>query len=293
MEKIKFCTVTVSFWLSFIVYSQVGIGTSTPNAILDVKSSDSGILLPRISNSNDITNPQEGMVYYDSANKLFTFYDGTAWRYINFSDQDEKHDRNSGQVKINGYDNGSGVEKITFTNFGGNPDNNGDFTLVPIVFDTDEALDEITAGELVLSESPLTTWPANLSSSLTDSQRQETIYDFINDTFLENPILGQVSIWRIILSFEKTSKASTETGVIFRLYNPSPDSAFDERKLVHISPEHIKGRLTFNLITIADQLSVPGQGNTNAQGYRFEIGADDVLSILAVESITRISLQYQ
>ncbi|APD07017.1 hypothetical protein UJ101_01501 [Flavobacteriaceae bacterium UJ101] len=291
MKTKKHFIIIISFWLSYTIYSQIGIGTSDPKAILDVQSTNSGILLPRISNTSNITSPQEGMIYYDSTNKLFSFYDGTQWQYLNFSSQIEQHDRNSGQVKINGYDNGSGTTKITFTNIGGNPDSNGDFTLIPIVLDTDESLDEITPGELVISGSPTTTWPKNLDSSLTNNQLQETIYDFDNDTFLENPVPGQVTIWRIILSFTKSSAA---TGIIFRLYNPSPDSSFDERKLIHISPEHIKGNLVFNIITIGDQLSIPSPiGNNNAKGYRFEIGADDMMDSITLESITRISMQYQ
>lgn len=273
-----------------LCYAQVGIGTNTPKAILDIESNNSGVLLPRITSVENITSPQEGMIYYDSTNKAFTYYDGIEWHYINFSTQPFAHNRNSGQVKINGYNNdGSGSQKISFKNIGGNPDSEGNFSLDPIILDTDESEDKVTAGELLISSSPTTSWPDNLSSELTNEQLQETVYDFENDTFLENPVFGQVTIWRIILSYKKVSGA---TGLLFRLYNPNPDSSFDEEKLIHISPEHTKGNLTFNVVTIGDELSIPNESNPNSKGYRFEIGADDPMKEIVIESITRISLQY-
>ncbi|AUP81361.1 hypothetical protein C1H87_22625 [Flavivirga eckloniae] len=56
-----------------MTYAQVGIGTVTPNnsAILDVDSSDKGLLPPRMTNvqKNNIINPATGLMVYDTTNK--------------------------------------------------------------------------------------------------------------------------------------------------------------------------------------------------------------------------------
>ena len=72
--------------------------------------------------------------------------------------------------------------------------------------------------------------------------------------------------------------------------NPNPDSNFDQRQLTHISPEHASGTIVFNIVSIGDDKSIPGFGNPNANGYIIEIGADDPLISVTVDSITRISV---
>jgi hypothetical protein len=57
---------------------KIGIGTTTPNAnaILDVNSSTSGVLLPMAA-----TDPLgvEGMIYYNTTSDLVKLYNGTSW----------------------------------------------------------------------------------------------------------------------------------------------------------------------------------------------------------------------
>lgn len=52
------------------VFSQVGIGTTTPDAssILDIESTDKGILVPRLTSAqiNAITNPANGLLVYNT-----------------------------------------------------------------------------------------------------------------------------------------------------------------------------------------------------------------------------------
>jgi len=75
------------------VYSQVGIGTDAPNksSILDVTSTDKGVLLPRVAltsatDQTTISNPAIGLLVYNTgSNTNFTtsgymFWDGTAWK---------------------------------------------------------------------------------------------------------------------------------------------------------------------------------------------------------------------
>ncbi len=75
------------FCFSAVMYShaQVAINTDSstadPSAILDLKSSDKGLLLPRMKDisTNPIANPKAGLLVYDSATKATWIYDGTSW----------------------------------------------------------------------------------------------------------------------------------------------------------------------------------------------------------------------
>lgn len=69
---------------SFTLTAQVGIGTTTPNAsaALDITSTNSGILIPRMTQAqkNAITSPATGLLIYQTdATAGFYFYNGTIW----------------------------------------------------------------------------------------------------------------------------------------------------------------------------------------------------------------------
>ena len=77
--------------LSQIAIAQVGIGTITPNssAALDITSTDSGILIPRMSESqkNMISSPVTGlMIYQTDAIEGFWYYDGSIWKALDKTD---------------------------------------------------------------------------------------------------------------------------------------------------------------------------------------------------------------
>jgi hypothetical protein len=58
--------------------------TANTSALLDVKSSTKGILIPRLSTSQrtSISSPAEGLLVYDSTANSFWLFDGTAWQEI-------------------------------------------------------------------------------------------------------------------------------------------------------------------------------------------------------------------
>ncbi|MFD0964580.1 hypothetical protein [Pseudofulvibacter geojedonensis] len=81
----------ILFSFSTIIYSQVGIGTTTPNndAALDISSLNRGLLLPRVpltstTNSTPMNNHVMGMVVYNTNNSQdltpgVYYNDGTKW----------------------------------------------------------------------------------------------------------------------------------------------------------------------------------------------------------------------
>ena len=77
-----------SLFLSAIIYctgftQNVGVGINTPNASakLDVTSTSSGILIPRMTSAQRtaIATPAQGLLVYDTNTNSFWFYNASAW----------------------------------------------------------------------------------------------------------------------------------------------------------------------------------------------------------------------
>ena len=94
-------------------FSQVGIGTTTPDAssILDVKSTDKGVLVPRLTTlqRNSITNPAKGLLVFNTTLNLFEYNSGTpatpSWIAINTDPTIVSTD--SGNILTSGSDSGA------------------------------------------------------------------------------------------------------------------------------------------------------------------------------------------
>ena len=81
MKKLFFLLLTVITCES-ITAQNVGIGTTTPNsnALLEINSSNKGILIPRTSTTTRITIPAvKGLLVYDTTTSSFWFNDGSNW----------------------------------------------------------------------------------------------------------------------------------------------------------------------------------------------------------------------
>ncbi len=63
------------------VTGQTGIGTTTPDAssILDLTSTNKGLLLPRVANTAAISSPVNGLLIYDISSNCFKGYQNGAW----------------------------------------------------------------------------------------------------------------------------------------------------------------------------------------------------------------------
>lgn len=88
LRSVAFLT---SIFIISPVHAQVGIGTTTPNgsAVLDLSSSNKGVLIPRLTTAqrNAISNPATGLLLFDTDKGSVMFFDGTAWRTLSFADE--------------------------------------------------------------------------------------------------------------------------------------------------------------------------------------------------------------
>ncbi len=81
---------------SFNSYAQnsVGIGTNTPNpnAVLELVSTDQGLLVPRLTNAQigamTVAVADEGLLVYDATNLEFIYWDGSSWEPLGGADTD-------------------------------------------------------------------------------------------------------------------------------------------------------------------------------------------------------------
>ena len=64
-----------------VATAQVGVGTTTPNsnAVLDLTSTDRGLLLPRLNDTSNVGSPTEGLMIYNRNTKSPSVHDGTRW----------------------------------------------------------------------------------------------------------------------------------------------------------------------------------------------------------------------
>ena len=84
MHPMKKITYLLFLLVTTISFSQVGIGTTSPDAssVLDITATDAGLLVPRmtLTNRDNITAPATGLMIYQTDNTPgFYFYDGSAW----------------------------------------------------------------------------------------------------------------------------------------------------------------------------------------------------------------------
>ena len=73
----------IFFPIAFTYGQNVGIGTFSPdpNAILDIKSGNKGILIPRMdSTARKLITPIKGLLVFDTSSNSFWFSNGTIWK---------------------------------------------------------------------------------------------------------------------------------------------------------------------------------------------------------------------
>ena len=113
--------------LPFISFAQnVGIGITTPHpsAMLDISSSNKGLLIPRMTQSqrDDIFSPATGLLIYQTdVTTGYYFYNGSTWdpisgssatNYWSTPDGSNIYNNNPGRVTIGGASSGTGLLTI-------------------------------------------------------------------------------------------------------------------------------------------------------------------------------------
>ncbi len=82
-KEVIICIVVI-LGFGFTLTAQVGIGTTTPDtsAALEINSSNSGLLIPRMNTTDRvaIVSPAQGLLVYDTDFGSFYFYDGSVWK---------------------------------------------------------------------------------------------------------------------------------------------------------------------------------------------------------------------
>ena len=83
-----------------------------PSAMLDVKSTSKGLLIPRLTSSQrtNIVSPAAGLLVYDSDLDVFYYFDGTVW--INIS-KSQIWEVNSNFVYLTSLNNNVGIGTTT------------------------------------------------------------------------------------------------------------------------------------------------------------------------------------
>lgn len=98
----------VSLFFSLTAFAQVGIGVSSPDAsaMLEVKSTNLGVLVPRMSEAQKdaISSPATGLLIFQNNNTIgFYYYNGSSW--IQLSDLNSSTDATSsakGVIQLSG-----------------------------------------------------------------------------------------------------------------------------------------------------------------------------------------------
>ncbi len=82
MRKYLFCF--LGLYTINAVQAQVGIGTSAPSSssILDLTSTNKGLMLPRIADTGVVSSPSAGLFVYNMSTKSPAFHNGTSWRTL-------------------------------------------------------------------------------------------------------------------------------------------------------------------------------------------------------------------
>lgn len=113
-------TIIICFaFLHFILPAQVAINTDNsnpdPSAMLDVKSIDKGILVPRMNTAQRtlISNPANGLLVFDSQTESFWFYSSGAWSELKTATGEHQIKDFDGNTKVD-VESNPNEDKIRF-----------------------------------------------------------------------------------------------------------------------------------------------------------------------------------
>ncbi|MFV0177098.1 hypothetical protein OBK27_09190 [Empedobacter falsenii] len=199
-----------------------------------------------------------GTLIFNTTQNRFEFWDGTLWRQLFVATSSAAG--NDGVVKINSGDNGV-KPSYSFTKSGSSYG-----TEVQTLYTT----------PLIFAPLPTTSWHETITNPT-----NADIYLAASNKFRENPIKGQVHLWRLIINLTAGANSAGAVNAIMK----NPSSGFIINSIQLIPAGSASGSiLTFYFYTIADDQSLdPGRG------YEFYLDANKAVTA-TIESITRVSL---
>ena len=150
--KLTFLICLLGVFLLSNSYAQsIGIGTNNPNpsSVIDISSTNKGLLLPRLDDTTLVSNPAQGLVIYNKNANVPQYFNGTHWNSLNAS-------------RVNSVVNTPIADSITYSVNGG-----------PQYFASSASIDASTlssaSGSLCAGFSGLLNWPPFSLSKALDS----------------------------------------------------------------------------------------------------------------------------
>lgn len=88
MKKINYLFISILLLSASVVSAQYGIGTNEPKATLDITSTTSGILIPRITSAlrNNIASPANALLIYNTTNNSFEVFKSSCSCWVTITD---------------------------------------------------------------------------------------------------------------------------------------------------------------------------------------------------------------
>lgn len=82
MQKFIASAILILLFSGATFAQNVGIGTATPNAsaLLELQSTNKGLLLPRLADTNAVPSPAKGLLIFANITNSAWFYDGVKWQ---------------------------------------------------------------------------------------------------------------------------------------------------------------------------------------------------------------------
>ncbi|MDA9056626.1 hypothetical protein N9K49_02110, partial [Flavobacteriaceae bacterium] len=153
----------------------VGVGTQTPLGALDITSTNSGIILPRLANTAAVSTPVNGMLIYDISSTCVKVYENGAWTNCLSSDPISPTQTILAQIGTEG-DNPDTVNSVvTMTQLG---------TIVPAITGIDPTKETDY-------QDYIDTNPDSFSSPATQAEVQAMV-DAVNAAAVSTSVLAQI-----------------------------------------------------------------------------------------------------
>lgn len=141
----KFAIIAIILFLNNPIKAQVSINLDNtdpdPSAMLDVKSSERGILIPRMTSlqRNSISNPAIGLFVFDTSTNSFWYYSGLIWKEITLNTDDQNLSLSGNNLVIEG-GNSVDLSSLPFANSWRLTGNSGTIEGINFIGTTDNKL---------------------------------------------------------------------------------------------------------------------------------------------------------